>query len=147
MKAKTLTRSTQSARTSEGQWYVIDAADQVLGRLASAVAHRLRGKHRPDWAPHTDGGDHVVVVNAGAIRVTGAKRTNKMYHRHTGFVGHLRSESFEDLQARKPEAIIEMAVRGMLPRTRLGRQMLGHLHVYTSEAHKHAAQSPVVMEL
>ena len=147
MKSKALTRSTASAKPGAGQWYVVDAADQTLGRLASGVAHRLRGKHRTDWTPHVDAGDHVIVLNATAIKVTGAKRTDKMYHRHTGYIGHLRSETFEDLQARAPERIIELAVRGMLPKTRLGRRMLRRLHIYAGEAHRHAAQQPAALEL
>ncbi len=147
MKNKTLTRSTVSAKSGAGQWYVVDAADQVLGRLASGIAHRLRGKHRPDWTPHVDSGDHVVVLNAAAIRVTGAKRTDKMYHHHTGYIGNLHSESFENLQARAPEKIIERAVRGMLPRNRLGRTMFRRLHVYAGDSHHHAAQQPATLEL
>ena len=147
MKGKALTRSTASAKPGAGQWYVVDAADQALGRLASAVAHRLRGKHRTDWTPHVDAGDHVIVLNATAIKVTGSKRTGKTYHRHTGYVGHLRSETFEELQARAPERVIELAVRGMLPKTRLGRRMLRRLHVYADAAHRHAAQQPAALEL
>ena len=146
MKGKTLTRHTASARPGAGRWFVVDAADKVLGRLATAVAHHLRGKHRPDWTPHVDGGDHVIVLNAAAVRVTGAKRTDKLYRRHTGWVGHLRSESFEDLQARAPERVIEHAVRGMLPRSRLGRKMFRRLHVYAGDAHRHAAQQPAALK-
>ena len=147
MKSKTLTRSTVSAKPGAGAWYVVDAADQVLGRLASQVAHRLRGKHRPDFTPHVDQGDHVIVLNASSVRVTGNKRADKMYQHHTGYVGHLRSESFENLQAREPERIIELAVRGMLPKNRLGRCMLRRLHVYVGEAHQHAAQQPAMLEI
>ncbi len=147
MKSKTLTRSTVSAKSGAGDWYVVDAADQILGRLAAQVAHRLRGKHRPDWTPHADQGDHVIVLNASSIRVTGNKRADKMYHHHTGYVGHLRSESFEALQARAPERIIEIAVRGMLPKNRLGQRMLRRLHVYTGADHQHVAQSPAALEV
>lgn len=146
MARKTLTRQTESAAPGTGRWYVVDATDRVLGRLATAIAHRLRGKHRPDWTPHVDAGDHVIVVNAAAVRVTGAKREQKQYHRHTGYVGHLRSESFEKLQARAPERIIEIAVRGMLPKTRLGRRMQTRLHVYAGDSHNHVAQQPQSLE-
>ena len=147
MKGKTLTRSTRSAQPGTGQWYVVDAADQVLGRLATQVAHRLRGKHRPDWTPHVDAGDHVIVVNAESVQVTGAKRTDKMYHHHTGYIGNLRSESFESLQERAPQRIVEIAVRGMLPKSRLGRGMFRRLHVYAGAEHRHVAQQPVALEL
>ena len=147
MKSKTLTRSTVSAKSGAGSWYVVDAADQVLGRLATQVAHRLRGKHRTDWTPHVDAGDHVIVLNASSVRVTGGKRTGKMYHRHTGYIGNLRSESFEDLQERAPQRVIELAVRGMLPKTRLGQRMLRRLHVYAGAEHQHAAQQPAMLEI
>ena len=142
MPSKTLTRQTRAARPGGGQWYVVDAADRVLGRLATEVAHHLRGKHRPDWTPHADTGDHVIVVNAAAVRVTGAKREQKLYQRHTGYIGHLRSETFASLQARAPERIVETAVRGMLPDSRLGRRMRRRLHVYAGAEHGHAAQRP-----
>ena len=147
MKGKTLTRSTVSAKSGAGNWYVVDAADQVLGRLATRVAHRLRGKHRPDWTPHVDAGDHVIVLNASSVRVTGNKRVGKIYHHHTGYIGNLRSEPFEDLQERAPQKVIELAVRGMLPRTRLGRRMLRRLHVYAGGEHQHAAQRPAALEI
>ena len=146
MKKKNLTRSTVSAKAGNGNWYVVDSSDQVLGRLAARVAHYLRGKHRADWTPHVDMGDHVIVLNAKNIQVTGKKRTDKIYHRHTGYIGHLRSESFEDLQARQPERILELAIRGMLPKTRLGRQMMRRLHVYAGADHAHAAQKPTALE-
>ncbi len=147
MSKKTLTRSTASATPGAGEWYVVDAADKILGRLATQVAHRLRGKHRPDWTPHVDAGDHVIVLNASSVQVTGNKRADKMYHRHTGYVGHLRSESFGDLQARAPQRVIEIAVRGMLPKTRLGRRMLRRLHVYAGDEHRHVAQRPAALEV
>lgn len=147
MKSKTLTRSTVSAKPGAGSWYVVDAADQVLGRLATRVAHCLRGKHRPDWTPHVDAGDHVIVLNASSVRVTGNKRTGKMYHHHTGYIGNLRSESFEDLQERAPQKVIELAVRGMLPKSRLGSRMLRRLHVYSGGEHQHAAQQPAALEI
>ncbi len=146
MKKQNLTRSTVSAKAGNGQWYVVDSSDQVLGRLAARVAHYLRGKHRADWTPHVDMGDHVIVLNAQDIQVTGNKRTDKMYHHHTGYIGHLRSESFENLQARAPERIVELAIRGMLPKTRLGREMMRRLHVYSGAEHAHAAQQPIALE-
>ena len=147
MKSKTLTRSTASAKSGAGSWYVVDAADKILGRLAAQVAHRLRGKHRPDWTPHANLDDHVIVLNASSVQVTGNKRTGKIYYRHSGYVGNLRSESFESLQARAPQKIIELAVRGMLPKTRLGRRMLLRLHVYAGPDHQHVAQQPVTLEV
>jgi len=124
----------------------VDGSEQVLGRLAARVAHYLRGKHRADWTPHVDMGDHVIVLNAQNIQVTGNKRADKMYHHHTGYIGHLRSESFESLQERAPERIIELAIRGMLPKSRLGRQMMRRLHVYAGAEHMHAAQKPMALE-
>lgn len=146
MTRKTLTRQTRIAAPGGGQWYFVDAADRVLGRLATEVARHLRGKHRADWTPHVDAGDHVIVVNAAAVRVTGAKREQKLYRRHTGYIGHLRSETFAHLQARAPERIIETAVRGMLPKSRLGRRMQRRLHVYAGAGHDHAAQQPTELE-
>ena len=128
-------------------WYVIDATDVVLGRLASHVATLLRGKHKPQFAPHVDTGDFVIVVNAGKIALTGAKREQKMDYRHSGYPGGLRAESFESLRERRPEAIIERAVRGMLPKNRLGRQLFTKLNVYVGSEHPHAAQQPEVLEL
>ena len=127
-------------------WYVVDANNVTLGRLATAVASRLRGKHKPEYTPHVDTGDYIVVVNAEKVRVTGRKRTDKMYHRHTGYPGGIRSVSFEHLVAKHPERVIEQAVRGMLPRNRLGRQMFKKLKVYAGEEHPHGAQQPQTLE-
>ena len=128
-------------------WYVIDANDKVLGRLASAIAHRLRGKHKPIYTPHLDTGDHVVVINAARIKVTGNKLLQKSYYRHSGYPGGLREESLEALMARKPEIVIERAVKGMLPQNRLGRAMFKKLRVYRGAEHPHQAQQPTAAEL
>ncbi len=131
----------------ESRWWVVDATDLPLGRLASEVAQLIRGKHKPTYAPHLDGGDHVIVVNADKVRVTSAKSRRKIYYRHSGFPGGLKEESFEALQARKPEAVVERAVRGMLPKNRLGRKMARKLKVYAGPDHPHAAQQPEPLEL
>ncbi|MEM6708807.1 MAG: 50S ribosomal protein L13, partial [Pseudomonadota bacterium] len=128
-------------------WVVVDAADQVLGRLATEIAHRLRGKHRPDYTPHVDTGDFVVVVNADKVRVTGNKAEGKMYHRHTGYPGGLKSLSFTKLQERDPTRAIEIAVKGMLPKNPLGRAMFRKLKVYAGDTHPHDAQQPTAVEL
>lgn len=135
---------TYSAKVGEvaHDWYVVDAAGQTLGRLASEIAHRLRGKHKPEYTPHVDTGDYIVVVNAEKISVTGAKRTDKMYHRHTGYPGGLKSMSFEKLIDHAPERVLEGAVKGMLPRNPLGRAMFRKLKVYAGDTHPHAAQQP-----
>ena len=123
-------------------WLVIDATDIPLGRLASAVAQLLRGKHKPTYAPHVDGGDFVIVVNAEKVAVTGNKETDKMYYRHSGYPGGLREMNLGAMRARYPERVIESAVRGMLPKNRLGRKMFGKLRVYAGPEHPHQAQSP-----
>lgn len=119
-----------------------DAAGQTLGRLATEIASRLRGKHKPEYTPFMDTGDYIIVINASKVKVTGNKTTDKMYYHHTGFPGGIKSESFEKLVARKPEQIIEIAVRGMLPKGPLGRAMFRKLKVYAGETHNHAAQQP-----
>jgi large subunit ribosomal protein L13 len=124
------------------KWYLVDANNQVLGRLASQVAHILRGKHKTVFAPHVDAGDHVVIINANKIRVTGKKASQKRYTHYTGYPGGLRETSFESLLARHPERILEHAIRGMLPHNRLGRQMIKKLKVYRGEAHPHTSQNP-----
>ena len=129
------------------EWLLADADGRALGRFASAVARVLRGKHKPVFTPHLDTGDHVVVVNAAKVRVTGNKETAKLYRRHSGYPGGLRESSLAEVRARKPERIIETAVRGMLPKGPLGRQMLSKMKVYPGPAHPHAAQSPRAMEL
>lgn len=135
---------TFSAKTHEVKrdWYIIDASEKTLGRLASQVALRLRGKHKAEYTPHVDTGDYIIVVNADKVRVTGQKFTQKMYYRHTQYPGGIKSESFEKLQARKPERIIELAVKGMLPKNSLGRDMYRKLKVYAGTEHPHTAQQP-----
>jgi large subunit ribosomal protein L13 len=123
-------------------WFVIDADGKTLGRMATEIARRLRGKHKAEYTPHVDTGDYIVVVNAGKVRVTGSKSLDKKYYRHTEYPGGIREESFEKLVARKPERVIEIAVKGMLPRSPLGRAMLRKLKVYPGSAHPHAAQQP-----
>ncbi len=135
------------AQDVERAWVVIDAADQVLGRLATEVAHRLRGKHKPAFTPHVDTGDFVIVVNADKIRVTGNKTTDKQYYRHSGYPGGIKSVNFEKLRATHPERIIEKAVKGMLPKNPLGRAMFRKLKVYGGSEHPHAAQQPQPLEL
>ena len=131
----------------ERAWWTVDATDMPLGRLASEVAGILRGKHKPQFTPHLDVGDHVIVLNAESIVVTSAKSEQKIYYRHSGFPGGIKAESFESLQARRPEAIIERAVRGMLPKNRLGRAMFRKLRVYAGPDHQQSSQKPQPLEL
>ncbi len=131
----------------EQTWYVIDATDVVLGRLASHVATLLRGKHKPQFAPHVDTGDFVIVVNAGKIALTGAKREQKMDYRHSGYPGGLSATSYVELLEKNPRRAVEKAVKGMLPHTTLGRQMLTKLKVYAGPEHPHQAQQPVPFEI
>ncbi len=135
------TVSTKPAEVTR-DWYVVDAAGQTLGRLATEIARRLRGKHKPEYTPHVDTGDYIVVVNAAKVRVTGNKAQNKMYYRHTGYPGGLRSMSFEKMIDTTPERTIEFAVKGMLPKGPLGRAMYSKLKVYASAEHPHQAQQP-----
>ncbi|UJX41082.1 50S ribosomal protein L13 [Desulfovibrio sp. JY] len=128
-------------------WFVVDASDKILGRLASAVAVRLRGKHKAEFAPHMDTGDFIVVVNAAKIKTTGRKLDKKMYYRHSGWIGGLKETSLRDMLAKKPEEVIRKAVRGMLPKNRLGRAMLKKLKVYAGEAHPHEAQKPETLDV
>ncbi len=130
----------------ERAWHVVDASDLPLGRLASEIAQILRGKHKPIYAPHLDTGDFVVVVNAERVAVTSDKSQTKIYYRHSGYPGGIKAESFESLKARRPEAIIERAVKGMLPKNSLGRQMWSKLKVYAGPEHPHQAQSPQPLE-
>ncbi len=141
---KTFSTKPQDVRR---EWLLVDATDKVLGRLASEVATRLRGKHKPEYAPHIDTGDHIVVVNADKIRVTGSKLDSKIYHRHTGYPGGIRSVVLKDLLRSKPERVIENAVRGMLPKNPLGRAMFKKLHVYAGADHKHQSQQPKALEV
>jgi len=135
---------TYSAKASDVScdWYVVDAQDKTLGRLASEIAHRLRGKHKAEYTPHVDTGDYIVVINAEKIRVTGGKASSKMYHRHSGYPGGLKSISFEKLIDKAPERVIQGAVKGMLPRNPLGRAMFKKLKVYAGSEHPHSAQQP-----
>ncbi len=128
-------------------WRVVDAEGIALGRLSSEVAALLRGKHKPTFAPHVDGGDHVIVINAEKVVVTSDKSKTKIYYRHSGYPGGLKAESFERLQERRPEAIVERAIKGMLPKNRLGRQMGRKLKVYAGAEHPHEAQMPVAHDL
>ena len=135
------------AETVERVWYVVDATNKPVGRLASEIASRLRGKHKPVYTPHVDTGDYIVVVNAEKIGVTGNKRTGKMYYRHTGYPGGIKSISLEKLLVKAPERVIETAVKGMLPKGPLGRAMFKKLKVYAGPEHKHAAQQPKTLAL
>ena len=134
-------------QTVERDWCLVDATDKTLGRLATELATRLRGKHKPEYTPNMDTGDHMVVVNAEKIKVTGNKLEDKMYHRHTGYIGNLKSVNLETLLETHPERAIQYAVKGMLPRTPLGRAMLRKLHVYAGPEHPHQAQQPTQLEL
>jgi len=128
-------------------WYVVDATGKTLGRLASEVARRLRGKHKPIYTPHVDTGDYIIVVNADKVHVTGRKATDKMYHHHTGYIGNLKSASFAKMQEKAPGRVIELAVKGMLPRNPLGRAMYRKLKVYSGPDHRHAAQQPKALDI
>ena len=140
---------TFSAKPSDikRDWYLVDASGKTLGRLASAIASRLRGKHKPEYTPHMDTGDYIVVINARNIQVTGNKATDKLYHRHSGYPGGIKSISFDKLRQSKPERIIETAVKGMLPKGPLGREMYRKLKVYAGAEHKHAAQQPMPLDI
>ena len=129
------------------EWYVIDASDRVLGRMASEIAHRLKGKHKPEYTPHVDTGDYIVVVNAEKVAVTGNKANDKKYYHHTGFPGGIKETSFRELVEDHPERIIEKAVKGMLPSNKLGRAMFSKLKVYAGDKHRHEAQQPKVLEI
>lgn len=133
--------------TRNREWVVVDAAGQTLGRLATQIADTLRGKNKPEYTPHIDTGDFVVVVNAERIKVTGKKLTDKVYHRHTGYPGGLRSRTLEEQLERRPEEVIRGAVKGMIPRTRLGRAQLRKLKIYAGPEHPHKAQNPRALEL
>jgi large subunit ribosomal protein L13 len=141
--------TTVSAKPAEVRrdWYVVDATGKTLGRLASQIAHRLRGKHKAEYTPHVDTGDYIIVVNAEKIRVTGNKLRDKMYCRHTGYIGNLKSINLEKLLQKAPERVIETAVKGMMPRNPLGRTMYKKLRVYAGPEHHHQAQQPQPLEL
>jgi large subunit ribosomal protein L13 len=145
----TLSYKTVSANkeTVEKEWYIIDAKDVVLGRLASVVAMVLRGKHKPSFTPHVDCGDNVIVINADKVKLTGSKMTDKQYVRHSGYPGGQRFQTPEDLLSKKPEAVVEKAVKGMLPKSRLGNAIFKNLFVYAAETHPHEAQQPKELDL
>lgn len=140
---------TFSAKPAEVKrdWYVVDASGKTLGRLAAEIAKRLRGKHKAEYTPHVDTGDYIVVINAEKVQVTGNKAKDKMYHHHTGYIGNLKSISFEKLMDKAPQRTIEIAVKGMLPKNPLGRQMFSKLKVYAGQEHPHVAQQPRALEL
>ncbi len=140
---------TFSAKPAEVRrdWFVVDATGKTLGRLSTEIARRLRGKHKPEYTPHVDTGDYIVVVNAEKIRVTGNKLKDKMYHRHTGYIGNLKSTSLEKLLDEAPERALQHAVKGMLPRGPLGRKMLSKLRVFAGPEHDHTAQQPIPLEV
>ena len=129
----------------ERKWFVVDAADQNLGRLSSQVAHILRGKHKPTFSPSVDAGDYVIIINADKIKVTGRKLDQKVYTRYSGYIGNKKEIKMRDMQSKKPEYIVTHAVKGMLPKNNLGRQMYSKLHVYAGPDHKHQAQKPEVL--
>lgn len=133
--------------TTPRKWYLVDASGKTLGRLASEVASVLRGKNKPQFTPHVDTGDYVIVINAEKIAVTGSKLTDKLYRHHSGYVGGMKTTTLKEMLAKKPTQVIEHAVRGMLPKGALGNQMYKKLHVYAGEEHPHAAQQPEVLEI
>ena len=135
-----------SPATIERKWYVVDATDKTLGRLSSQIASVLRGKNKPTYTPSMDTGDYVIVINADKIKVTGKKMDQKMYYRHSDYVGGMKEATLKEMMAKKPEDVIKLAVKGMLPKGPLGRQMLKKLHVYAGAEHAHAAQKPEVLE-
>ena len=141
--------NTFSAKPAEVRrdWFVVDATGKTLGRLSTEIAHRLRGKHKPEYTPHVDTGDYIVVVNAEKIRVTGNKRKDKMYHHHTGYIGNLKTKSLETVLEEHPERVLQTAVKGMLPKGPLGRQMFKKLRVFKGPEHDHAAQQPIPLEI
>ena len=138
---------TAKPETVKRDWYVVDAAGQTLGRLATEIASRLRGKHKPEYTPHVDTGDYIVVINAEQVRVTGKKTSDKIYYSHTGFPGGIKEISFEKLIAKAPERVIEKAVKGMLPNNPLGRAMYRKLKVYAGAEHPHTAQQPLELKI
>jgi len=140
---------TVSAKPAEVKrdWYVVDAAGKTLGRMATEIARRLRGKHKAVYTPHVDTGDYIVVINAEKVTVTGKKASDKLYHHHTGYIGGLKTTNFEKLQAKAPERIIETAVKGMLPKNSLGRAMFRKLKIFKGPEHCHAAQQPKQLDI
>jgi large subunit ribosomal protein L13 len=143
----TMKTFTATPSTIKREWCVVDATDKTLGRLASELAFRLRGKHKPEFTPNMDTGDHMVVINAEKIKVTGKKLEDKMYHHHTGYIGNLKSINLGKLLEQHPERVLQKAVKGMLPRNPLGRAVFRKLHVYAGPDHPHEAQQPTQLEL
>ena len=141
---KTFTAKPESVQRD---WFVVDATGKTLGRLATELARRLRGKHKAEYTPHVDTGDYIIFQNAEKVAVTGNKRTDKVYYRHTGYVGGIKQATFEEMIARHPERVIEIAVKGMLPKGPLGRAMYRKLKVYAGNEHNHAAQQPQVLDI
>jgi large subunit ribosomal protein L13 len=140
---------TLTAKPHEDQrdWYIVDATGKVLGRVAAEIARRLRGKHKPEFTPHVDTGDYIVVVNAEKLRVTGNKAKDKLYHRHTSYPGGLRTTNFEKLQGKQPERVLQLAVKGMLPKGPLGYAMIKKMKVYKGADHPHTAQQPKALQI
>ena len=136
-----------SINDSSKDWYVIDATDVVLGRLASKVAHMLKGKHKPQYQPHTDEGDYIIVINAKKIKVTGNKLSDKIYYKHTGYIGNMKEIPLGKMLDKKPDFVIKNAVKGMLPKNPLGRSMIKKLKIYESDTHGHGAQKPTALEV
>ena len=136
-----------SINDSNKDWYVIDATDVVLGRLASKVAHMLKGKHKPQYQPHTDEGDYIIVINAKKIKVTGNKLSDKIYYKHTGYIGNMKEIPLGKMLDKKPDFVIKNAVKGMLPKNPLGRSMIKKLKIYESDTHGHGAQKPTALEV
>ena len=128
-------------------WYLVDAKDKTLGRLSTEIARRLRGKHKPIYTPHVDTGDYIVVINASGIKVTGNKMKDKMYHKHTGYIGNLKSMNLETMMNKSPERVLTKSVRGMLPKTKLGNAMIKKLKVFAGPEHTHCAQQPQTLEI
>ena len=136
-----------SINDSNKDWYVIDATDVVLGRLASKVAHMLKGKHKPQYQPHTDEGDYIIVINAKKIKVTGNKLSDKIYYKHTGYIGNMKETPLGKMLDKQPDFVIKNAVKGMLPKNPLGRSMIKKLKIYESDTHGHGAQKPTALEV
>ena len=142
-----MTTYSAKSETVKRDWYVVDASNKVLGRLATEIARRLRGKHKAEFTPHVDTGDYIVVINAEKVAVTGKKETDKLYHTSSGYQSGLKTLALQDMRARAPERILEIAVRGMLPKGPLGRDMLRKLKVYAGTEHQHQAQQPKVLNI
>lgn len=138
---------TAKPETVERDWFIVDAENKTLGRLSTEIARRLRGKHKPEYTPHVDTGDYIIVINAEKVYVSGNKKTDKMYHHHTGYPGGLKSISFDKLIEKAPERVIESAVKGMLPKNPLGRAMYQKMKVYAGSEHPHKAQQPKTLEV